>query len=261
MLSLRDPVPRVELRGARLTLALLNFCDEELLQIFIRQPELRRLVHRLVGVPAIHDHALHEPHPGGSSTARSMNERRLHARRGNRLQERVDNCGIRLTRAERNVVVRNARGLGSGLRCLDFGTLLGREAEIDNRRVSHFLDFRDRAGSDGARTRHGRFDLGEVPDARNLLLHDLRTRRGRHQAAADGEQCKPRSPPLHAAPPLTGAYHSSTTDVLSYCPWLVTAMTPGVWSPGAEAATVAGDADVPVVVRGTSTITGEGTIV
>src|SRR5262245_52143536 len=71
------------------TLALLNLREEELLQVFIRQPERGRFFHGLVGIPAIDDRAFHEPHPGGSSTARSMNERRLHPRRRDRLQECV----------------------------------------------------------------------------------------------------------------------------------------------------------------------------
>src|SRR5438552_18987094 len=52
-------------------LSLLNLRDEELLQRFAREPEFRRFFQRLVRVPAIDDRAFHEPHPGGSSTARS----------------------------------------------------------------------------------------------------------------------------------------------------------------------------------------------
>src|SRR5438445_5526795 len=137
-----------------------------------------------------------------------MDERWLDARRSDRLQERVDDGGIWRGPTEWNVVVGNAGCLGRGDVPVDVGPLLGREAEVDDRRVSHSLDFRDRAGSNGARARHGRFDLGEVPDARNVLPHNLRARRGSHQAAGDGEPRKPRSPPLHAAPPLkAAAYH------------------------------------------------------
>jgi len=48
-----------------------------------------------------------------------------------------------------------------------------------------------------ASNRNGRFDLGEVPDARDLLPHNLRTRRGGHQAN-DGEQHKRRILRSHA---------------------------------------------------------------
>src|SRR5919198_5099715 len=74
----------------RSALSLLNLRDEELFQIFVREPERRRLFQRLVSVPAIDDRTFHEPHPGGSSTASSMDERRLDARRGNRFQKRID---------------------------------------------------------------------------------------------------------------------------------------------------------------------------
>ena len=43
-----------------------------------------------------------------------MDERRLDARRSDRLQERVDDRGIRRRRAEWDVVVGNVGGLGSG---------------------------------------------------------------------------------------------------------------------------------------------------
>ena len=48
-------------------LALAYLVQEELLQGLIGQTEGGRLFHRLVDVPAIHDRAFHEPHPGGSS--------------------------------------------------------------------------------------------------------------------------------------------------------------------------------------------------
>src|SRR5437762_8208384 len=105
-------------------LSLLNLREEELLQRFVREPELRRFVQRLVRVPPIDDRAFHEPHPGGSSTARSMDERRLDARRGDRLQKRVDDRGIRRRPTERDVVVGNTGQLrGGGVR-VDVSPLL-----------------------------------------------------------------------------------------------------------------------------------------
>src|SRR5258706_6642779 len=111
MLSPGDPVPRVGMRGAPSTLALLNLRKEKPLQRFIRQPERGRFFQGLVGVPTIDDRAFHEPHPGGSSTARSMDERWLDARRSDRLQERVDDGGIWHRPTEWDVVVGNFRCL------------------------------------------------------------------------------------------------------------------------------------------------------
>ena len=99
--------------------------------------------------------------------------------------------GERRIPTEWDVVIGNSHDLRGGDVRVDVSPLLGREAEVDDRRVSHFLDFRDRAGSDGARACHGRFDLGEVPDARNILPHNLRARRDRHQAAGDVHRRKP----------------------------------------------------------------------
>src|SRR5262249_44906888 len=118
-----------------------------------------------------------------------------------RLQERVDGCWIRCRRTERDVVIGNASRLRSGDVRLDVSPLLGRETEIDDRCVTHLLDFRDRGGRNGARARHGRLGLGEVPDAGNLLPYHLCTRRGRDQAR-DAEQRQPPNHRLHAAPPL-----------------------------------------------------------
>src|SRR4030095_10775911 len=115
---------------ARSALSLLNLRDEELLQRFIHEPECRRSFQRLVGVPAIDDRTFHEPHPGGSSTAGSMDERRLDARRGDRLQERVDGGRIRRRRTEWDVVIRNGCRLRRrGVRVY-VSPLLGRKTEV-----------------------------------------------------------------------------------------------------------------------------------
>jgi len=102
-----DQVSRSGSACAPSALSLLNLREEELLQRFVREPECRRFLQRLVRVPTIDDRAFHEPHPGSSSTASSMDERRLDARRGDRLQKRVDDRGIRRRPTERDVVIGN----------------------------------------------------------------------------------------------------------------------------------------------------------
>src|ERR1051326_9126161 len=94
---------------------LLNLREKELFQRFVGETERRRFFERLVRVPAVDHHALHEPHACGPSTARSMNERGLDAGRRDRLEERVDGRRIRRRCAERDVVVRNV----GCLRCSD----------------------------------------------------------------------------------------------------------------------------------------------
>src|SRR6266853_3907203 len=57
-------------------LPLTNLIEEEPLHGFVRQAQRGRLFHRPVHIPAIDERPFHEPHPGGSAPARSMDERR-----------------------------------------------------------------------------------------------------------------------------------------------------------------------------------------
>src|SRR5262249_14661455 len=102
---------------------------------------------------------------------------------------------------ERDVVVGDAGRLRGGDVRVDVGARLGREAEVDDGRVAHLLDLDDRSGRNGARARHGRFDLGEVANARYFLLHDLRAGRSGRQART-AERRKPHDRRPHGAPPL-----------------------------------------------------------
>src|SRR4026209_2828682 len=114
----------------RSALSLLNLPEEELLQPFIRESEQGRFFQRLVRVPTVDDRAFHEPHPGGSSAASSMDERRLDSWRGDRLQERVDDRWIRRSRAERDVVIGNPCRFRRSGALLDVSPRLGCETEV-----------------------------------------------------------------------------------------------------------------------------------
>src|SRR5688572_27561170 len=104
-----------------LTFALLDLPEHELPQGGIGQSQQRCFFEGAVRLPAIHQRAFHEPHPGGSSTARSMYKRGRHARGPDHLEKRVDRGGIGTARAERDVDVLNARKFGCRRVGLDVG--------------------------------------------------------------------------------------------------------------------------------------------
>jgi hypothetical protein len=125
-----QPLPLVRLRVA----------DGELLERPIRHTQRSRFFFGAFDIPMINHKPLDKPHRGTVAT-RTVNERRLAAFCGDRVQKLVNRRGIRRGVIERDVVVANAGGFRSSGLCFDVRAGLAGLPEINDRCEAHLLDF------------------------------------------------------------------------------------------------------------------------
>ena len=149
--------------------------DGELLKRRAGHAQSSRVFFGAVNKPKIDHQPLEKPHRGRAATTRAMNECRVAAFRGDRVQKLVGHCGIGRGAAEGDGVKTNIGGLACGFLDFEVCAIFACLPQIDDLSKTKQLDFWYRGGLDGPGAGNCRLKAMEIRYAIDVFLgHFLR---------------------------------------------------------------------------------------